>query len=232
MMTQSIKPSIFFSPVRSSPSKASAASTSPWMQPMKPPSCACASASIATASRSPSCCAILMPRAPSACSLPKKKPCSSPHAAPHRSWGPARRIAASRPQSLPAIPWLGVFLPYAPLQHLLFADSRVRALVMTSANLSEEPIAIDNDEALARLGRDRRRLSHARPRDSPALRRFRDGPRRWRAATHPPRPRLRPSLRPPALRLAAAARRRRSSQKRLHSRARPLRLPEPAPGRS
>jgi hydrogenase maturation protein HypF len=52
----------------------------------------------------------------------------------------------------PGIPWLGVFLPYAPLQHLLFADRRVQALVMTSANLSEEPIAIDNDEALARLG--------------------------------------------------------------------------------
>jgi hydrogenase maturation protein HypF len=51
----------------------------------------------------------------------------------------------------PGIPWLGVFLPYAPLQHLLFADSRVRALVMTSANLAEEPIAIDNDEARARL---------------------------------------------------------------------------------
>ena len=55
------------------------------------------------------------------------------------------------PSVAPGIPWLGVFLPYAPLQHLLFADSRVRALVMTSANLSEEPIAIDNDEALARL---------------------------------------------------------------------------------
>ena len=52
----------------------------------------------------------------------------------------------------PGIPWLGVYLPYAPLQHLLFADPRVRALVMTSANLSEEPIAIDNDEARARLG--------------------------------------------------------------------------------
>jgi hydrogenase maturation protein HypF len=52
----------------------------------------------------------------------------------------------------PGVPWLGVFLPYAPLQHLLFADARAKALVMTSANLSEEPIAIDNDEALARLG--------------------------------------------------------------------------------
>jgi len=52
----------------------------------------------------------------------------------------------------PGIPWLGVFLPYAPLQHLLFADGRLRALVMTSANLSEEPIAIDNEEARRRLG--------------------------------------------------------------------------------
>ncbi len=51
----------------------------------------------------------------------------------------------------PGIPWLGVFLPYAPLQHLLFADPRVKALVMTSANLSEEPIAIDNEEARTRL---------------------------------------------------------------------------------
>ena len=52
----------------------------------------------------------------------------------------------------PGVPWLGVFLPYAPLQHLLFASGQVKALVMTSANLSEEPIAIDNHEALRRLG--------------------------------------------------------------------------------
>ncbi len=52
----------------------------------------------------------------------------------------------------PGIPWMGLFLPYAPLQHLLFADPRVRALGMTSANLSEEPIAIDNEEARKRLG--------------------------------------------------------------------------------
>ncbi len=62
---------------------------------------------------------------------------------------PATGIAAS---VAPGIPWLGIYLPYAPLQHLLFADPRVSALVMTSANLSEEPIAIDNDEARARLG--------------------------------------------------------------------------------
>ncbi len=66
----------------------------------------------------------------------------------------------------PGIPWLGVFLPYAPLQHLLFADPRIRALVMTSANLSEEPIAIDNDEARGAAGRNCRCLPDARPRDS------------------------------------------------------------------
>jgi hydrogenase maturation protein HypF len=63
----------------------------------------------------------------------------------------ARRGSAIAPSVAPGIPWLGVYLPYAPLQHLLFADPRVRALVMTSANLSEEPIAIDNSEALSRL---------------------------------------------------------------------------------
>ena len=47
--------------------------------------------------------------------------------------------------------YLGVFLPYTPLHHLLFADGAFQALVMTSGNLSEEPIAIDNGEAVERL---------------------------------------------------------------------------------
>ncbi len=46
---------------------------------------------------------------------------------------------------------LGVFLPYTPLHHLLFAVQRFTALVMTSGNISEEPIAIDNTEAVERL---------------------------------------------------------------------------------
>jgi hydrogenase maturation protein HypF len=46
---------------------------------------------------------------------------------------------------------LGVFLPYTPIHHLLFAAGSFQALVMTSGNVSEEPIAIDNREALARL---------------------------------------------------------------------------------
>ncbi len=47
---------------------------------------------------------------------------------------------------------LGVFLPYTPLHHLLFTEGGFKALVMTSGNLSEEPIAIDNREAVDRLG--------------------------------------------------------------------------------
>ena len=46
--------------------------------------------------------------------------------------------------------YLGVMLPYTPLHYLLL-DSLMSALVMTSANMSEEPIVIGNDEAKERL---------------------------------------------------------------------------------
>lgn len=51
----------------------------------------------------------------------------------------------------PALSEIGVMLPYTPLHHLLLADGP-DVLVMTSGNQADEPIAIDNDEALARLG--------------------------------------------------------------------------------
>lgn len=51
----------------------------------------------------------------------------------------------------PRNPDLGIFLPYTPLQHLLVAPGQFPALVMTSANLSDEPICIDNCEAVKRL---------------------------------------------------------------------------------
>jgi hydrogenase maturation protein HypF len=51
----------------------------------------------------------------------------------------------------PRIKYLGVMLPYTPLHHLLLREVNL-PLVMTSGNLSEEPIARDNDEALRRLG--------------------------------------------------------------------------------
>lgn len=47
--------------------------------------------------------------------------------------------------------YLGLMLPYMPLHYLLFAEGGFTALVMTSGNLSEEPIAIDNQEAITRL---------------------------------------------------------------------------------
>ncbi|MFH1027421.1 MAG: carbamoyltransferase HypF, partial [Pseudomonadota bacterium] len=72
--------------------------------------------------------------------------------------------------------WLGLMLPYAPLHHLLFRRTGNReqgtgkstgfptqlsafslqpsflALVITSANISDEPVAFEDDDALARLG--------------------------------------------------------------------------------
>ena len=51
----------------------------------------------------------------------------------------------------PGLKYLGVMLPYTPLHHLLLRETGL-PLVMTSGNLSEEPIARDNDEALRRLG--------------------------------------------------------------------------------
>lgn len=45
---------------------------------------------------------------------------------------------------------LGVMVPYTPLQHILLRDIG-RPLVMTSGNMTEEPIAKDNSEALQRL---------------------------------------------------------------------------------
>ncbi len=46
----------------------------------------------------------------------------------------------------------GVMLPYTPLHHLLLQKSGL-VLVMTSGNISDEPICYINDEAFQRLGR-------------------------------------------------------------------------------
>ena len=71
---------------------------------------------------------------------------------------PARPIvlAPSRAPDLqadvaPGNGYLGVMLPYAPLHHLLFDAGAPDVLVMTSGNVSDEPICIDPDEADHRL---------------------------------------------------------------------------------
>jgi hydrogenase maturation protein HypF len=54
----------------------------------------------------------------------------------------------------PGVRELGVMLAYTPLHHLLLADTRelgVDALVMTSGNVSDEPIAYEDEDALVRL---------------------------------------------------------------------------------
>ena len=84
---------------------------------------------------------------------------------------PARPIVLLRrrddapvaPSVAPGSPWLGVMLPYTPLHHLLWHDLG-EALVLTSGNRSDEPIAVADDEARRRLdGIADAFLAHDRP---------------------------------------------------------------------
>jgi hydrogenase maturation protein HypF len=76
-----------------------------------------------------------------------------------------RRPGAPVAESVaPAAPELGVMLPYSPLHHLLVADAGGTPLVMTSGNVSDEPIAFRDEDALDRLsGIADRFLLHDRP---------------------------------------------------------------------
>ena len=62
----------------------------------------------------------------------------------------AKEHHALAEQIAPGMNTLGVFLPYSPLHHLLL-DAVHFPLVATSANLSGEPVLIDNDEVQQRL---------------------------------------------------------------------------------
>ena len=82
-------------------------------------------------------------------------------AARHQRAPVAERVAAGSPE-------LGVMLPYSPLHHLLAADFAAGrtdgALVMTSGNVSDEPIAYRDEDALDRLAPIADRfLLHDRP---------------------------------------------------------------------
>ena len=63
-----------------------------------------------------------------------------------------RKLAPERlaPSVAPRNRSYGVMLPCTPIQHLLLAEDFL-ALVMTSANLTDEPLCISNDEAVERL---------------------------------------------------------------------------------
>ncbi len=65
--------------------------------------------------------------------------------------GPTTEKSPRVAQSVaPGAPELGVMLPYSPLHHLLLTDVG-STLVMTSGNVSDEPIAYGDEDALARL---------------------------------------------------------------------------------
>ncbi len=90
---------------------------------------------------------------------------------------PRRTASTIAREAAPGQNTLGVMLPYTPLHYLLFADltkdksflgrtrlNQMPPLVMTSGNISEEPIAVDNEEAQARLsGLADAYLMHDRP---------------------------------------------------------------------
>jgi hydrogenase maturation protein HypF len=64
---------------------------------------------------------------------------------------PRRPDAPVASSVAPGAPELGVMLPYSPLHHLLVRDCGT-TLVMTSGNVSDEPICFDDDDAFDRLG--------------------------------------------------------------------------------
>ncbi len=53
----------------------------------------------------------------------------------------------------PNLSFKGIMLPYTPFQHLLFTYPNMLALVMTSGNISGEPIISDDKEAFSELGK-------------------------------------------------------------------------------
>lgn len=63
---------------------------------------------------------------------------------------PRRVQGGLAPEVAPGNPWLGALLAYSPL-HVLLLGQAGRPVVATSANLSEEPLCTDDDEAYQRL---------------------------------------------------------------------------------
>ena len=147
---------------RSSRSRVSAGTTWPATQVPTPPCSGSGPGSTASRSRSPSW--------PVTSTWPARWPGSTrrKRRSSRRPNGPSSSCAGARarPKWLisalvaPGNPRLGVLLPYTPLHHLLFAPvpecgDRARVpdvLVMTSGNLTDEPICYEDDDARRRLG--------------------------------------------------------------------------------
>jgi hydrogenase maturation protein HypF len=63
-----------------------------------------------------------------------------------------RKLQEPAPGIADGLATLGVMLPYMPFHHMLFEQLETSALVMTSGNLSDEPIIISNEEAMEQFG--------------------------------------------------------------------------------
>jgi hydrogenase maturation protein HypF len=64
---------------------------------------------------------------------------------------PKRENCLIAPSVAEGVNTFGFMLCYAPLHHLLFAEG-IKALVMTSGNMSDEPLICKNEQALEKLG--------------------------------------------------------------------------------
>ena len=190
---------------RSSRSRASAATTSPATPPTRPPSAACATASAAGRSRS---------RSWSATSPPREALCRVGALERRCSTGPARPIVlleARRGRRRRALaPSVAAGQPAPGRVPALHAAPPPAArgasagpLVLTSGNLTDEPLATDDDGRPRPPGRPRRRVPRPRPRDPGPLRRLGHARGRPARVRRPPGARLRPGA------AAAAGRRRR-----------------------
>ncbi len=64
---------------------------------------------------------------------------------------PKKKGSAIAPLVASGVDAFGFMLCYAPLHHLLFAEG-IKVLVMTSGNISDEPLICKNEKAMERLG--------------------------------------------------------------------------------
>ena len=141
---------------------------------------------------------------------------------------PRRAPERVAPAVAPGVGELGLALPYSPLHHLLSHDAGC-ALVLTSGNVSDEPIAYRDEDALERLAAHRRRLPRPRPPDPHAHRRLRRAQRARAAVAAAALARLRPGGRAAAGRGGApAARVRGGAEEHVLRRARRARVGRPS----
>ncbi len=91
-------------------------------------------------------------RAPDAATEHSAAAASPPSAPPALAAPSTLEVSSSlAPSVAPGVDTCGFFLPYTPLHHLL-SRAVGRPLIMTSGNVTDEPIAFEDQDAISRLG--------------------------------------------------------------------------------